>query len=196
MARTVDTAAHLVRREAFVSAATRLFQTKGYDEASVQDILDAVGASRGAFYHYFDSKGALLDAVVEQMVGEALRAADPQLDAPALTALDRLRALVDGIAAWKIEHAELALAVAETWLSDHNALVRERFRHLVSQRLTPLLARIVRQGTDEGSFVTHGSRRDRRGPGGAVAQPERHGDRAVPGDARRVDDLRGRAANV
>jgi AcrR family transcriptional regulator len=150
----VDISAHSVRREAFVSSAARLFQTKGYDGSSIQDILDTVGASRGAFYHYFDSKGALLDAVVEQIVEDAMASTAPQLDAPGLTALERLRALVHGIAAWKTEHAGLALAVAETWLSDHNALVRERFRRLVSRQLTPRLALIVTQGADEGSFVT------------------------------------------
>jgi AcrR family transcriptional regulator len=152
VARTVDIAAHIVRREAFVSAAARLFQVKGYEQTSIQEVLEAVGASRGAFYHYFESKAALLDAVVELIVLEAMGSAE-RLDATGLTAVERLRALVDGIASWKSEHVELSLAVAETWLSDHNALVRERFRRLVAARLTPKLATIVRQGVAEGTFV-------------------------------------------
>ena len=43
MARTVDTEAHAVRREAFVDAAQRLMQAKGYEQMSVQDVLDEVG---------------------------------------------------------------------------------------------------------------------------------------------------------
>ena len=62
MARTVDTEAHAVRREAFVDVAQRLMQTKGYEQMSIQDVLDELDASRGAFYHYFDSKTALLEA--------------------------------------------------------------------------------------------------------------------------------------
>ena len=65
MARTVDTGAHAVRREAFVDTAQRLMQAKGYEQMSVQDVLDELDASRGAFYHYFDSKAALLEAVVD-----------------------------------------------------------------------------------------------------------------------------------
>ena len=34
-------------------------------------MLEDVGASKGAFYHYFDSKAALLEAVVERMVDDA-----------------------------------------------------------------------------------------------------------------------------
>ena len=45
--------------------------SRGYDRFSIQDILDATGASKGAFYHYFDSKDALLDAIVDRMADQA-----------------------------------------------------------------------------------------------------------------------------
>ena len=48
MARTVNVAVHAVRREAFVEAAQRLMQTKGYEQMSIQDLLDELDASRGA----------------------------------------------------------------------------------------------------------------------------------------------------
>ena len=48
MARTVDTEAHAIRREAFVEAAQRLIQTKGYDQMSIQDVLGELDASSSA----------------------------------------------------------------------------------------------------------------------------------------------------
>ena len=71
MARTLDPAAHALRRETFVDSAQRLITTKGYEEMSIGDVLADTGASKGAFYHYFDSKAALLDAVIERMVDQA-----------------------------------------------------------------------------------------------------------------------------
>src|SRR6476659_8604661 len=56
VARTLDPAAHAVRRDVFIDAAQALIQTRGAERFSVQDILDATDASKGAFYHYFDSK--------------------------------------------------------------------------------------------------------------------------------------------
>lgn len=153
MARTIDLAAHAVRREAFVATATTLFQTRGYEQTSIQDILDELGMSRGAFYHYFDSKGALLDGVVEQMVDDAMASVGPQLSDPGLNAVAKLRTLFSGIAAWKTEHAELTLAIAEVWLSDHNVLVRDRFRKVVVEQLMPPLGAILRQGVAEGAFA-------------------------------------------
>ena len=61
MARTLDPAAHALRRDEFVDAAQRLIQSRGYEQMSIQDVLDELGASKGAFYHYFDSKEGLLD---------------------------------------------------------------------------------------------------------------------------------------
>ncbi|MDB5063897.1 MAG: TetR/AcrR family transcriptional regulator, partial [Chloroflexi bacterium] len=58
MPRTVNVAAHRVRREAFLDVAQRLIQTKGYEQMSIQDVLDALDTSRGALYHYFGSKQA------------------------------------------------------------------------------------------------------------------------------------------
>jgi AcrR family transcriptional regulator len=60
MPRTVNATLYTVRREAFLDVAQRLVQTKGYEAMSIQDVLDELDASKGAFYHYFDSKQALL----------------------------------------------------------------------------------------------------------------------------------------
>ncbi len=153
MPRTVNAEVHAVRRDAFVEVAQRLIQTKGYEQMSVQDVLDELGASRGAFYHYFDSKSALLEAVVEHMV-EAATAELAQIPAdPDLTPLQELEAVFNGIARWKAERSELVLAVLRVWLSDENAIVREKVRRGSAACLTPLLAEIVRRGTAKGLFT-------------------------------------------
>ena len=41
----------------------------------------------------------------------------------------------------------------QVWISDDNAIVREKFRRATVKRLTPLLASIVRQGLAEGVFT-------------------------------------------
>ena len=152
MARTVNLAAHALRREAFVDAAQRLIQITGYEQMSIQDVLDELDTSRGAFYHYFDSKVGLLDAVVERMVDAATTELAPVADDPDLTALQKLEGVFGGLARWKATRKELMLALMRVWLSDENAIVREKFRQRVAIRLTPLLARIVRQGSAEGVF--------------------------------------------
>jgi AcrR family transcriptional regulator len=43
-----------------ISAAWRLFYEQGYDNTTVEDIVEGSGTSKGSFYHYFDGKDALL----------------------------------------------------------------------------------------------------------------------------------------
>jgi AcrR family transcriptional regulator len=152
MARTLDPTAHALRRDAFVDAAQRLIQARGYEQMSLQDVLDELGASKGALYHYFDSKVALLEAVVERMVYAVAASLEPVVADPDLPALSKLGGLFGGIATWKMERKELLLEITRTWLSDENAVVREKLRQVTRPRLEPLLERIVRQGIAEGAF--------------------------------------------
>jgi AcrR family transcriptional regulator len=142
-----------VRRETFVDSAQRLMQTKGYESMSIQDVLDDVGASRGAFYHYFASKTDLLEAVVTRIVDAALAAVAPVVDDPALDAAAKLEGLFGGIARWKLERTELMLALTRVWISDENTLMRDKMWRRLDLQLTPVLAGIIRQGDDEGVFT-------------------------------------------
>ena len=103
MARTVNTAVHAVRREAFLDAAQGLIQAKGYEQMSIQDVLDELDASRGAFYHYFDSKAALLEAVIDRMAVAAMATVAPIVDDPKLPATEKLTRLFSGMARYKVE---------------------------------------------------------------------------------------------
>ena len=154
MPRTLNPAVHTVRRDAFVEAAQHLIQTRGYAQMSIQDVLDALEASRGAFYHYFDSKQALLEAVIDRMVDAGLEAVEPIVSDPKLTALQKFQGVFAGIQQFKAARRPLVLAVLEVWISDDNAVVREKFRHTAVRRLAPVLTSIVEQGNAEGVFKT------------------------------------------
>ena len=52
-----------IKRTHILDTAERLFLEKGDDRTSVQDILDGLGLSKGGFYHYFDAKESVLQAV-------------------------------------------------------------------------------------------------------------------------------------
>jgi AcrR family transcriptional regulator len=152
LARTLDPALHAVKRDAFLDAAQRLIERKGYEAMSLQEVLEDVSTSKGAFYHYFDSKADLLDGVVERMVDAALLSVEPIVEDPDLPATTKLRAFFAGIAAYKTERKELVLGLLETWLSDHNAVVREKFRRVVVERMTPVMASIIREGQAQGAY--------------------------------------------
>lgn len=152
MPRTLNVAEHTVKKEAFVDAAQRLMQTKGFEQMSIQDLLDEVDASRGAFYHYFDSKQELLAAIVDRIADQALLSVAPEVEDPKLTAIAKLERFFGGIAQFKADRKALMLEFIRVWFSDHNAIVRVKVRSTVIGRVAPILARIIEQGVAEEVF--------------------------------------------
>src|SRR5260370_19469356 len=115
MARTVNPTRHSVRRDAFLDVAQQLVETKGYEAMSIQDVLDALEVSKGAFYHYFDSKQALLEAVVDRFADGGMAAIEPILSDPRPPAINKLERLFGGIAGLKAERKEPLAATREVW---------------------------------------------------------------------------------
>jgi AcrR family transcriptional regulator len=153
VARTLDPAAHALRRDEFVDAAQRLIQSRGYEQISIQDVLDELGASKGAFYHYFDSKEGLLTAVVDRMIDGAVAAVTPIVADPHLAAHEKFQRVFSGIAQFKNDRIVLLQGVIQAWISDDNAIVREKFRRAAVQRLSPLMTEIVEQGLTDGAYT-------------------------------------------
>jgi AcrR family transcriptional regulator len=151
--RALNPKKHAAKRDEFIEAGQRLMQTRGYEQFSIEDLLAEVGASKGAFYHYFDSKQALLEAVVERLVDTGMATVEAVVDDPALKAAEKLRRYFSGVANFKTERADFVLQLMKVWYSDDNAVLREKFRQLLTKRVTPHMAAIIRQGVSEGSFT-------------------------------------------
>ena len=57
--------------ERILDVSQRLFLEKGYDNTTIQDIVDELGGlTKGAVYHHFKSKEEIMDAVTDQMFFE------------------------------------------------------------------------------------------------------------------------------
>lgn len=63
------------RRSTIVDAALDLFGRSGFHGTSVRNIAQAVGVNEATLYHYFPSKAALLDAIIDREIAERRRVA-------------------------------------------------------------------------------------------------------------------------
>lgn len=66
-------------------AAREVFAARGYHAAGVSDIIQKAGVARGTFYNYFESKRAIFQAVLEELmasVGAAVAPIDVQRPIP------------------------------------------------------------------------------------------------------------------
>ncbi len=154
MARTVHKEKHAVKRKEILDSAQRFVYTKGYDQMSIQDILNDLKISKGAFYHYFDSKQALLEALIEQMRLDAEPIMLPIINDPNLPALNKLHRFFDASARWKTARKDYVLSLVKIWYADENALVRLKIEENLIHWSTPLLVGVIQQGVAEGVFNT------------------------------------------
>jgi AcrR family transcriptional regulator len=155
MARVVKEEEHTARRNEILDAALRLVYSKGYGQMTIQDILAQLQISKGAFYHYFDSKAVVLEALVERMVAEQV---EPSLLAivqdPHLTAIEKLQRYFDTAVRWKTTEKTFIMELVRVWYSDENALARQKMMAMTVKYATPLFIEIIRQGVKEGTFTT------------------------------------------
>jgi len=153
MARTRNATAHAVRRDEILDVAERLIRTRGYDAMSIQSVQDELGCSRGALYHYFDSKEAILEAVIERMTEVGMRILRPIAEDPELTATEKLQTLFSSAGSWKSERSDLLLPLIRTWYEPGNDVARVRAEAAAYEQFRPLMAMILRQGVAEGTVT-------------------------------------------
>ncbi len=77
-----------------LDVAFRLFMEKGYEYASIQDIIDHLGGlSKGAIYHHFKSKEDILVAVTERMTAESNQMLAAIRDRSDITGKEKLKTI-------------------------------------------------------------------------------------------------------
>lgn len=152
MARVVKEEEFTTRRTEILNAAQTLVYTKGYEQMTIQDILHAMNISKGAFYHYFDSKQALLEAIIDRTTLEGIQVIQPIIEDKSLSALEKFRQFFDVAARWKTDRKDFFLALLRVWYMDENAIVRQKMQAAGLRRIAPLLGQIVQQGIQEGVF--------------------------------------------
>ena len=131
-----------------VSAAWKLFYEQGYDETTVEEIVEESGTSRGSFYHYFEGKDALLSSL-SVLFDDKYEELSQTMD-PALSPIDKLKHI----------NQELFLMIENTVSVEllgrlfATQLTTSGERHLLNTNRTyyKLLRQITTEGHRQGLF--------------------------------------------
>jgi AcrR family transcriptional regulator len=155
MARIVKEEEYNAKRNEILDIALSLIYSKGYEQMTIQDILDRLHISKGALYHYFDSKQALLDALVDRMGKDAVQTFLPTVQDPHLSAIQKFRCFFETSARWKSNQKTLILSLLGMWYTDENAFIRQKMTSESLKTTPQLLEPIIHQGIEEKVFTTH-----------------------------------------
>ncbi len=154
MTRSVKPEAYAEKRHAILDVAQQYITTKGYEQMTTQDILEALQISRGAFYHYFESKQALLMALVERIGEQTEQLLLPIISDHEMPAQDKLLRVFAVLNQYKQANLDMVFSFMRVWYADGNALFRQKLYLARVKRLAPRLSQIIGQGVTEGVFTT------------------------------------------
>ena len=140
------------RRGELLATAERLFYTKGYEKTSVQDILTEMNFSKGGFYHHFDSKLAVLEAICEQRAQESCEQAEKIASTVEGTAVDKLNAVFHDSALLTSGNAGFVALMIQVAYREDGALMREKMKQCQLTYMQPVLEQILAEGAESREF--------------------------------------------
>lgn len=91
------------REQALIDAARAVFRDKSIGQVTIDELAGAAGIARSGFYFYFESKQALLAALVDQRLAEADLEMAEWLASDGLDRAALRRGLAAGLARWKVD---------------------------------------------------------------------------------------------
>ncbi len=140
------------RLNELLDIAQGLFFQKGYENTPVNDIIEQAGVAKGTFYHYFKSKGELLDKLVDRWSRATLDRVSKLVERQDINALEKLNKFFITIRDYKIENLELMKMLMKVMYRDENLIMRYKMLQQSLKWLTPEFVKIIKQGIEEGHF--------------------------------------------
>lgn len=138
-----------IRIAEILDAANRLFNTKGYHETQVSDIVKEIGVAQGTFYYYFKSKDEVLEAMVRQQIAEVIAKIEAVTATSNITAPRKIELIVGAI--FKSIRGENGL-LFEFLHNDQYVHILDKIGRQGEQLVSPLLLKVVEEGIGEGCF--------------------------------------------
>jgi AcrR family transcriptional regulator len=143
-----------VRKQEVLECAMRLFAAQGYERTSINQIIAELGLSKGAFYHHYESKEDLVEALAEMYAEEATARARSVLEDESLDAFGRLSMFLSRMRNTKMESMETLQAAFAPIFLERNSGLYERTQAAVNNVVRPILARIIAEGMADRTFDT------------------------------------------
>jgi len=141
-------------RARILEAAERFFYEKGYEDTSVQDILNVLSLSKGGFYHHFDSKIRLLEAICDQKCQMAAQDMEKAAEACGGDAVDVLNAVLNAGGLFRKESSDYLSLLIQVAYKGEGGVLRERMKKYTIRYCNDIMRRVVHRGIEEGVFFS------------------------------------------
>jgi AcrR family transcriptional regulator len=131
-------------------AAEALFMRQGYEKTSMQQIACGAGVTKGALYHHFDSKEALLERMCAEHHEAMLNAARPVAEDASLSCFARIRRLVDLSRGMGMSSVSFVSEYIKLKDDESSVMLKERLRKYDRKFYAELIGPLLREAKEKG----------------------------------------------
>ena len=134
------------RKQELLQIAYRMFITRGYENTSVDEIIEEAGIAKGTYYYHFPSKEQTLEQVIDMMLdaqeehARAVMAADMPIP----------QKVVGVIASFRPDASETT--ITDALHAPGNIVMHDKTERKLRERIVPIISELVEQGIEEGIF--------------------------------------------
>lgn len=139
------------KRELILDAMQDLMNQRLAETISVSDIAKKAGIGKGSIYYYFQSKNDIIEAVIERSYSNAIEESKRLVSSESMDAFTKMeiifRTCMESSTELKRQEEHSTFIGIQ-----QSALIHQQFICIITKKLKPILADIIRQGIREGSI--------------------------------------------
>ncbi len=134
------------RKQELLQIAYRMFLSRGYENTSVDEIIDEAGIAKGTYYYYFQSKEQMLEEVIDMMISSQAAMAAGMLEAD----MPVPQKVVSILGCFRLSQDEQP--IEDMLNTPENILMHEKTNKKIIDTIVPIMSTAVEEGIKEGLF--------------------------------------------
>lgn len=137
------------KKERILDISLSLFLEKGFDDTSISDILRELDIARGTLYYHFESKEAIMDAVIDRIGEKTIQRVEEIVKNKDLTVYEKLYKFFSSMSIQEISEKN---QIVDYLHSPQNALFHEKTEKMILNKVSPLLTEVLYEGINKKIF--------------------------------------------
>ena len=134
------------RRRELIEIAYKKFTAKGYENTSVDEIIEEAGIAKGTYYYHFESKEQMLEEVINMMLEKGTQKAVDVLNSRASIP----EKVVGIILSYRPDVNEITIQNALNM--PENIIMHNKMNRHMIEKMVPLLSEVTEEGIKAGVF--------------------------------------------
>ena len=134
------------RKKKLLKIAYDMFITQGYENTSVDEIIEKAQIAKGTYYYYFQSKEQTLEEVIDMMIDNEIEMAK-QVIGMDIPVPQKIVGIITSI-----KPTEAEQPVKNALFQPENVLMHYKVRQKLINVITPLLSEVIEEGVNDGIF--------------------------------------------